>query len=443
MGRLFGTDGVRGVANQDLSGELALRLGWAGAHVAAKGTKGSKIVVGRDTRASGDLLESALTAGILAAGCDVLKVGVMPTPGIAFLTRDFAAAAGVVISASHNPAEDNGIKFFGADGFKFSDADEYAVEKRTLGGKRVSGRQVGRMLAVEDESRGRYIAHALASIGDEDLGFRVAVDCANGAASFVAPSLLRSAAIDVTAINNSPDGMNVNAGCGSTHPQCISHFVKGNRFDIGLAFDGDADRVIAVDATGALVDGDTIMAICADHLKSAGRLSDATVVTTVMSNLGFYKAMEQRGIKTVTTDVGDRFVLEEMLKHGLNLGGEQSGHIIFLDYNPTGDGLITSLQLMHVMKRTGKTLAELKRIVKRFPQVLLNVPVAKNRKLARAGRVWQAVKAEEARLKGDGRILVRPSGTEPLVRVMVEAATDRQARQVARSIADVVSKELA
>lgn len=442
MGKLFGTDGVRGVANQDLTAELALKLGWAGALVASKKGKKAKIVVGRDTRLSGDLLESALTAGILSTGADVLKVGVVPTPGIAFLTRDFEADAGVVISASHNPAEDNGIKFFGRDGFKFSDNKEQEVEKLVLSKAISSHAEVGRILALADEAKRRYMDHVLASIDQSDLDFKLAVDCANGAAYEVAPAIFKEVGAKVTAINAEPDGLNINVGCGSTNPECICQFVEENGFDLGLAFDGDADRVVASDAEGKLVDGDIIMAICADYLFRQGKLTKNKVATTIMTNLGFDLAMRERGIDTIKTDVGDRFVLEGMLKEGLNFGGEQSGHIIFLDYNPSGDGLITSLQLLSVMKKEGKSLSELKKIIKRFPQVLVNVRVQNNGRLARAKRIWQEVALFEERLKDRGRILVRSSGTEPLVRVMVEAESKEEADSIAHALAKIIKEEL-
>lgn len=442
MGKLFGTDGVRGVVNQDLTAELALKLGWAGAQVASKRGKKVKMVVGRDTRLSGDLLESALTAGILSTGADVLKVGVMPTPGIAFLTRDFEADAGVVISASHNPVEYNGIKFFGRDGFKFADDEEQEVERLVLSKSAPGHAEVGRMITLAGEARRCYIDHVLASIDDRNLDFKLAIDCANGAAYEVAPAIFKEVGAKVTAIGAEPDGLNINVGCGSTNPECICQFVRENGFDLGLAFDGDADRVIASDAGGRLVDGDIIMAICADYLFRQGKLAKNKVATTIMTNLGFDLAMRKRGINTIKTDVGDRFVLEGMLKEGLNFGGEQSGHIIFLDYNPSGDGLITSLQLISIMRKKGKSLAELKKIIKRFPQVLVNVRVQNNGRLARAKRIWQEVTLFEERLKDKGRILVRPSGTEPLVRVMVEAESEKEADSIAHALAKLVKKEL-
>ncbi|MDI6891419.1 MAG: phosphoglucosamine mutase [Actinomycetota bacterium] len=443
MGRLFGTDGVRGIANDDLSPELAFKLGWAGASfLIPRGSKG-KIVVGRDTRISGDLLESALVTGICSAGVDVLKVGVMPTPGIAYLTRVLGANAGVVISASHNPAEYNGIKFFDSTGFKLSDETEDKIEELMSGRdrRRPTGAGVGNIFEVPDAVE-RYVDHVVSTIPADLEGFTVALDCANGSACTVSPLVLRQLGAEVLVFAANPDGVNINKECGSTYPQYVQEIVRSHRVDLGLAHDGDADRVIAVDENGEIVDGDFAMAICATHLKREGRLPQNAVVTTVMTNMGFDLAMRRHGINVVKTPVGDRYVLEEMLARDIVMGGEQSGHIIFLEHNTTGDGIITALQLMRVMRDTAKKLSELKKIMSRLPQVLLNVPLKDRGQLESATEVWREVRAAEEELEGRGRVLVRPSGTEPLVRVMVESDSEEEANSIARRIAGIIERKL-
>lgn len=443
MGRLFGTDGVRGIANEDLSAELAFKLGRSGAALLTSPDKKGKIVVGKDTRISGDLLEAALTAGICSAGCDVLKVGVLPTPAIAYLIEALGAEAGVVISASHNPAEYNGIKFFDGQGMKLADEmeDKIAAGLEERSSKRPAGRDVGVANQVKD-SLERYINHVVTTIPADLGGFKVAIDCAHGAAYLTSPMALKQLGAQVLAVNTEPNGFNINDGCGSTHPGYIQEIVKSHHVDLGLTHDGDADRIIAVDESGEIVDGDFIMAICAVRLKERGLLKKNSVVATVMANLGFDLAMREHDIEVVKTKVGDRYVLEEMLKCGINMGGEQSGHIIFLEHGRTGDGLVTALHLMAAMRDKEKKLSELKQVMKKLPQVLLNVGVVDKKKLAGSKKVWEAVKKAERKLEGRGRILVRPSGTEPLVRVMVESKTEEEANSVAEDIAGIIEKEL-
>jgi phosphoglucosamine mutase len=442
--RLFGTDGVRGVANKDLTPILVYQLGRAGACVLSELHQKPVIVVGRDTRISGDMLESALVAGICSAGADVLKVGVMPTPSIAFLTRYFNADAGVVISASHNPVEYNGIKFFNREGFKLPDAMEDEIEalvKNPDGGiQSPTGPQVGRVY-VEDGLR-PYVDFVKSVASADFTGLKVAVDCANGASYMAAPAALKELGAEVHVINAGPDGCNINVKCGSTHPEAISNFVKEIGADVGLSFDGDADRLIAVDEKGEVVDGDHVMAICGTYLNRRGRLKNGTVVTTVMSNMGLEVALKKAGIKMVRTRVGDRYVLEEILKEGYNFGGEQSGHIIFLDHNTTGDGLITAVNLLKVMAEEKKPLSELKKIMKVFPQVLVNLRVKDKSKYAGNPKILEAIKKAEEFLGERGRIVVRPSGTEPLIRVMVEGEEEAAINEVAESISAVIREEL-
>ena len=443
MPKLFGTDGIRGIANDDLSPELAFNLGRVGSLFLAPGGKG-KFVVGKDTRISGDLLEAALTAGILSTGSDVLKVDVMPTAAIAYLARHLRADGGVVISASHNPAEYNGIKFFDGAGFKLSSDQEEEVEKLLAGstpGGLVTGGQVGTILEVKEAAE-LYIDHLASTISGDLEGFRVAIDCANGAAYKVAPAILERLKAKVSVFCADPNGLNINKDCGSTHPDDLQDFVSSSDVDLGLAYDGDADRVIAIDEKGEVVDGDFIMAICALHYKKKNDLPNDTVVTTVMTNMGFDLALSQAGIKVLKTNVGDRYVLEEMVRKNVALGGEQSGHIIFLGDATTGDGIVTSLKLMAVLKELKRPFSEVKRVMSRLPQVLLNVKVDHKEKLSEVKRVWDEIERAEAKLNGKGRILVRPSGTEEVVRVMVEAREDREARTVAQAISGIIKEEL-
>jgi phosphoglucosamine mutase len=453
MGRLFGTDGVRGVAGDDLTGRLAMDLAIAAAEVLhetgvfdrarAEGRR-PVAVVGRDPRTSGEFLESAVVAGLAGVGVDVLRLGVIPTPAVAFLTADKSADLGVMLSASHNPAKDNGIKLFARGGFKLPDAAEDEIEAR-LGqpGRAVTGPPGGGFGRVSDDgdSRERYLAHLLASLsapGRPLAGLRVVVDCAHGAASGVAPSLLRRAGADVIAIGAEPDGENINDGCGSTHLDVLRAAVVEQRADAGIAHDGDADRCLAVDAGGQVIDGDQIMAVLALGLKASGRLAHNTVVATVMSNLGFRLAMKDAGIAVVETAVGDRYVLEAMRAGNYVFGGEQSGHIIMLDHATTGDGLLTALHLLAAVARERVPLADLAKVMTRYPQVLVNVAGVDKVRVASSPEVAAQVAAATAELGRSGRILVRPSGTEPTVRVMVEAVDAERARHLADRLASVI-----
>jgi len=451
VGKLFGTDGVRGVANAELTPELALALGRALLGVleeagpgepAATGAARRQVVVGRDPRASGALLESALVAGICSAGGDALLAGVVPTPAVAFLTRHYRAAAGAVISASHNPMPDNGIKFFGPEGFKFPDAVEARVESALAlpghGTSRPVGAGVGRVQVAQDAAEA-YLAHLLEGVPALG-GLRVVVDCAHGSSSAVAPQAYRRAGAEVIPIACDPDGENINAGVGSTHPELVRREVVRAGAALGLAHDGDADRLIAVDERGELVDGDAILAIAALDERARGGLASGTVVTTVMTNLGFRRAMAAHGIEVLQTAVGDRYVLEAMRAGGYTLGGEQSGHIIFLDRATTGDGLLTALRLLAVMARSGRPLSELARVMRRLPQVLVNVRVGS--KDLDSAELRDAISLERSRLGDRGRVLVRASGTEPLVRVMVEAETQQEADTVAERLAKLVRDSL-
>ncbi|MEW6183002.1 MAG: phosphoglucosamine mutase [Bacillota bacterium] len=441
MGILFGTDGVRGVANDGLGPELAFKLGRAGAYILTRrpGTKG--IVVGRDTRASGEMLEAAIVAGILSAGADALLLGVVPTPAVAYLVRALEAAGGVMISASHNPAPDNGIKFFGADGYKLPDAAEEEIEGFVLG--RMNGipspvgGDIGRAVTAHDAVR-RYMNHALNAGPKELKGLRIAVDCAHGAAYEVAPRVLESLGAEVIAAGARPDGLNINSGCGSTRPQALSELVLSSGAALGLSFDGDADRLIAVDEKGNVVDGDAIILACARYLKRRGELASNTVVVTVMSNLGLHRALAASGIDASVTRVGDRYVLEEMLRIGACLGGEQSGHIIFLGQNTTGDGIITALNLLKVMRETGESLGELAAEFERYPQLLKNVRVNEKERILNSPVLAEEIKRQEERLGSEGRVLVRASGTESLIRVMVEARDPDLTLQVVNELVGVV-----
>lgn len=433
MGKMFGTDGVRGVANSELSPELAFKLGRAAAHVLARDSAVNRMVIGKDTRISGDMLESALVAGICSAGVDVFKLGVMPTPAIAYLTRDLKAAGGVVISASHNPVDDNGIKFFSASGFKLPDATEAdieaLVEADCAGIPYPTGGSVGRAYQLDDAAD-RYVKYAKGIFSTPIRKTRIVVDCANGAAYQVAPRILRELGAAVLAISNQPDGININKRCGSTHPEALMDAVIATGADLGLAFDGDADRVLAVDSSGRLVDGDQIMVICARHMQEKGLLAANTVVVTVMSNLGLHLALRDSGIRVVETKVGDRYVLEELLRTGACFGGEQSGHIISLNHNTTGDGVLTALQLLTVLQESGRSLDQLASQMEKFPQLLENVPVEDQSLVMNSAVLAGAIKEIERELDGKGRVLVRPSGTEPLVRVMVEGKDMEQLKDI-------------
>lgn len=448
-GRLFGTDGVRGLANRDLTAELALSLAAAAAHVLGD-SRGSGLdgprpvaVVGRDPRASGEFLEAAVVAGLASAGVDVLLAGVLPTPAIAYLTERHGASLGVMLSASHNAMPDNGIKFFDAQGFKLPDAIEDAIEARLLEAwDRPIGSGVGRVRALPTAGQ-EYIDHVLGVVSTPLAGLSVVVDCANGAASTVSPEAMRRAGADVLAIHASPDGLNINEGCGSTHLDDLIAAVVEHGADIGIAHDGDADRCLAVDAEGNVIDGDQILAILATAMRDRGTLARDTVVATVMSNLGFRIAMEEQGITMVATAVGDRYVLEEMRERGYALGGEQSGHVVMLDRATTGDGVLTALALLDRMAETGSSLKDLAAIMRRLPQVLINVDGVDRVRLGDSADVRAVVEVVERELGAKGRVLLRPSGTEPLVRVMVEAPTAEAARDAAEAIAAAVRASLA
>ena len=443
---LFGTDGIRGLANVDLTAELALDVAVAAAHILVESlgdkNKRPRAIVGQDSRASGEFLEAAVVAGLTSAGVDVYRVGVLPTPAIAYLVAETGADLGVMISASHNPAPDNGIKLFARGGEKLADSLEAAIEAR-IGEpwQRPTGAHVGRV--IEDAgAREKYIAHLLNSVDISLAGITVVVDCANGAASFVAPIALEKAGATVIAVANTPNGLNINDGVGSTHLDFLREAVLKNKADIGIAHDGDADRCLAIDAQGNVIDGDFILAILAQGFKSRGKLTDSTVVATVMSNLGFLSAMKNADINVIKTSVGDRYVLENMLENNYSLGGEQSGHIIMRDFAGTGDGVLTALQLIAQMAHTKKSLNDLAKIMTRFPQVLINVSGVAKEKLESSPAISTAVAKFEAELGDTGRILLRASGTEPLVRVMVEAQSDSIAKEIAEKLAKVVKEEL-
>lgn len=443
MAKLFGTDGIRGRANDLLTPELALSIGRAAAACLAK-EGGGTIIVGRDPRRSGAMLEGALASGIASAGLDVCLVGVVTTPCLAWLAKNIpGAGGGAMISASHNPMEDNGIKFFNPQGYKLKDSQEKAIEDqhfRGLAGPRPRGEKIGRIYRQENLAD-KYRAYLLSTLEAPLSGIRVLADCANGSAAAFAPALFAAAGAQVRAINAEPDGININRECGSTHPQGLAAAVRSDSVDLGLAFDGDADRLIAVDDRGEIVDGDKIMLICAKALKAKQKLSRDTLVVTVMSNLGLILAARDLGIKTVATKVGDRFVLEEMLRGGYSLGGEQSGHIIFRDYATTGDGLLSALQLMQVMNQTGLALSELARVMAYLPQVLVNVPVASKVGWEENPRIQAKIAWATAELGDQGRVLVRPSGTEPLIRVMLEGPQEGELQELAKVIAAVIKSE--
>lgn len=448
MARLFGTDGVRGLANDLLTPALAVQLGEAAARVLAADSTTSRTgrpraVVGRDTRASGEFLDHGISSGLASSGVDVTRVGILPTPAIAHLTATQDIDLGVMISASHNPFQDNGIKFFARGGYKLEDSVEDEIE--ALLGKVTdlpTGAGVGRVIKGETVADQNYINHLVDSVSTDLTGLRIVVDASNGAASHVGPAALRAAGAEVIVINASPDGLNINDACGSTHPERLQAYVCNVGADMGVAYDGDADRCLAVDAEGRLVDGDQIMGMLAVGMKADGTLGSDTLVVTVMSNLGLVLAMKEHGIRTVQTGVGDRYVLEKMLSGGYTLGGEQSGHVIDTIHSTTGDGVLTSLRIAARVKRSGKSLAELASIVQRLPQTLVNVKGVDKSAAGTNAAVQKAVAEAEERLGDTGRVLLRPSGTEPLVRVMVEAATQTEADAVAQGLAEVVKENL-
>ena len=447
MRKYFGTDGVRGVANTELTCDLAYKLGRAGGYVLAKGDHRVKVVVGKDTRISGDMLEAALISGLMSVGCDVITVGVVPTPAVAYLTKKYNADCGVVISASHNPVEYNGIKFFNKDGYKLDDSIELEIENYIENIEKVEsspiGSEVGRKMHKHDAKRD-YVDY-LKSIIDVDFkGLKVVLDCANGAAYEVGPMVFKELGAEVISINSCPDGNNINDKCGSTHPQKLQEAVIENNAALGLAYDGDADRLIAVDEKGQIVDGDHIMILSAIYLKKNNKLAKDTLVVTVMSNIGLTIAAKEHGINLATTSVGDRYVLEEMKNSGYNLGGEQSGHMIFLDYNTTGDGVLSSLVLSKIVLEENKALSELASVMTQYPQVLVNARIKnenKNKYMEDA-EIKSEIERIEKLMAGEGRVLIRPSGTEPLVRVMLEGKDEGQLRELATNLANLIQSKL-
>lgn len=448
MSRMFGTDGIRGVANIDLCADFAFKIGQCGAYVLTRNAnRRPRILIGKDTRKSGDMLEAALIAGMCSVGVKVIPLGVIPTPAVAYLTRKYHADAGVVISASHNPCEYNGIKFFNSDGYKLSDAVEDEIELYIRGEKKIEtlpthgkvGYVSANHNAVED-----YVSFACSTIDCDLRGMKIAIDCANGASYQTAFRALNKLGANVEAIHNTPDGTNINYRCGSTHMESLQSYVTSIGADVGLAFDGDADRMLAVDENGEIIDGDKIMAVCAKYMKEQGTLKQDTLVTTVMSNLGLFIAGEKMGLNIPRTKVGDRYVLEEMLDKGYCIGGEQSGHIIFLEHNTTGDGLVSALQFLSVLKKTGQKASEAASIVEVLPQVLVNARVKtenKNKYLEVEEIAAQCKKLEDD-FAGEGRVLIRPSGTEPLVRVMIEGKDKAVLQKKAEALAGLIEKLL-
>ena len=447
MGRLFGTDGVRGVANSELTPELAFKIGRAGAYVLTSDAHKPKILVGRDTRISGEMLESALIAGICSVGAQAVCVGVIPTPAIAYLVRTQGFDAGVMISASHNPFEHNGIKYFNSEGYKLSDEIEERIEAIILDNaeeiSRPTHENVGR-ISHDSTLCEKYIKFAASTTEVRLDEMKIAIDCANGASSVTAQKALEILGAEVSVINNSPDGININADCGSTHIEGLMRYVTEVGADMGLAFDGDADRVLAVSEKGEYVDGDKIMAICALDLRARGKLKKNTIVATVMSNLGLFVMGREKGLNIEKTKVGDRYVLEEMLKSDYSIGGEQSGHVILLEHNTTGDGLVTGIQLASAVKKSGKTLSELAGVMDVYPQVLINAKVKTENKerYTEDVEIMAAIEKIEAEFANNGRVLIRPSGTEPLVRVMIEGKDECIIRSRAEALADLIVKKL-
>ncbi|MWC27183.1 phosphoglucosamine mutase [Paenibacillus sp. MMS18-CY102] len=445
MGKYFGTDGVRGVANRELTPELAYKIGRCGGYVLAGQVDKPKVVIGLDTRISGPMLEAALIAGLLSIGASVVRIGVVSTPAVAYLTRELKADAAVMISASHNPVADNGIKFFGGDGFKLSDETELEIE-RLMDAEvdelpRPEGGDIGTVTS-DDTAKYRYLEYLKTTIQSSFEGVKVVLDCAHGSAYELAPRVFRELGADVITVGAEPNGRNINDGVGSTHPEYLRDQVLKHGAQLGLSFDGDADRLIAIDEKGEEVDGDYILCICGDAMRRQGRLQGETIVTTVMANIGFFKATEKLGLKTAQTAVGDRYVMEEMRRGGFNLGGEQSGHVIFLDYNTTGDGILTAMQLVDTLVQSGKKLSELKQLMRKYPQVLVNVRVADKTLYNDNAAIAEAVSAVEAELGDNGRVLVRPSGTESLIRVMAEGPDKDQVEAYVHRIVDVVKTQL-
>lgn len=446
MARLFGTDGVRGIANEELTAELAYNIGRASAYILSEGKKGS-MIVGRDTRISGNMLEAAIVAGVTSTGIDIIEVGVLPTPSIAYLVRELNALGGFVISASHNPGEYNGIKLFDNNGLKLPDEKEAEIEKYILDIDEVplrpTGKDIGKAV-IYNKGKDDYKSYLKEAINIDLTGYKIALDCGNGALYKVAPELFEELNATVYLINDNPDGMNINDNCGSTNPDLVSKLVLEKKADIGISFDGDGDRIIAVDENGKIINGDHILAVCSNHLKERGKLKNNTVVGTVMTNMGLDEYLESKDMDIVKTQVGDRYILEEMLEKDYSLGGEQSGHIIFLDYNTTGDGLLTGLYLLKVMIDEDKALSVLSNNMKDFPQVLINAKVNNSMKYNYMDNdlIRNEIEKIETLFHGKGRVVIRPSGTEPLVRVMIEGEDKTLIEKVAKDLAKLIEENI-
>ena len=447
MGRLFGTDGVRGIANKELTPELAFNLGKSGAYVLKAKNDRPVVVIGKDTRISGDMLENALAAGILAVGGNVIKAGVIPTPAVAYLARYYDADAGIVISASHNTFEYNGIKFFNGEGYKLDDLLEEKIEDIIISSvdvnSHITGDLIGRCLEASENAEDLYMRHLLETVDFRLEGKKIALDCANGASYRIARKVYEALGAEVTVMGDKPDGININDGCGSTHPEKLAELVKRTGADIGMAFDGDADRLIVVDEKGRVLDGDRVIAICARMLKEQGRLKENRVTVTVMSNIGFHKAMEESGIEVDVTGVGDRYVLESMLETGCVIGGEQSGHIIFKEHTTTGDGILSSLQFMGAVTCSGRKPSEMADEIEIFPQVLVNAGINNDYKKTymKDPEIADEIRRIEEKMAGNGRVLIRPSGTEPLVRVMIEGDDEKQLEELAQGLAHMIEEK--
>ncbi len=441
MKKYFGTDGIRGVANESLTPELSYKLGRVLGHVLQKNFEVINILLGRDTRISGELLEYSLISGLLSVGANVMRLGIVSTPAVAYLTKSLNAQAGIMISASHNPYPDNGIKIFGSDGYKLMDNLEKEIE-RLIDEEDDFARPINDKIGVVEnyfEGQHKYLSNLQKSIDNTFEGLKIAIDCANGSTSNLAPHLFANLGAEVLLINNNPNGTNINVNCGSTNPSAIQNYVKQNSVDVGIAFDGDGDRLIAVDELGNVINGDYILYIIGKYLSEKSNLNNNTIVTTVMSNLGYYKSIDEIGLKSAQTQVGDRYVLEEMLKNNYNLGGEQSGHIIYLDYSSTGDGLLTALQLINILVEKNATLSELASEMTIYPQLLKNINVKNKSEILENNKVKEVIKKVETELGDEGRVLVRASGTEDLVRVMVEAKTDEICEQYVNEIIEVIN----
>ena len=443
MRKYFGTDGIRGIAGESLTADLSFKVGKALGKLLTEKKEHPKVVIGRDTRISCDMIEQALTAGLTSTGVNVMTVGTIPTPAIAYLTKTIETDSGIMISASHNPYQDNGIKIFGPDGFKLTDEQELEIESLIDNSEQIknaSFEKIGKLYGGSELSQ-KYVQHIKQSISGDLSNIKIALDCANGATTGVAPYIFGDLEADIETIGCQPNGININDNVGSTKIDTISAFVKENNVDVGFAFDGDGDRVLAVDANGNIVDGDKIMFILAKHLKEQGELKDNMVVSTVMSNIGFYKAIEENGLQSVKTAVGDRYVVEEMRKNGYSLGGEQSGHIVLMNYATTGDGILTAVKLANIIKSTGKSLEELASEVSIYPQKLVNIKVIDKKAAMEDSEVLAECEKVEKELEGNGRILLRASGTENLIRVMVEASSDELTDKYCEQVAKIVREK--